>query len=324
VDVAMGNSGTWRLSRTYASSGGDVAYDVVGSGPPVVLVHGTPSWSYLWRDVAARLSGDFTVYVHDLLGYGTSSQHEGQDVSIPTQARVLEELLDLWGLEEPCVAGHDIGAAVALRLVVLNQRRFRRLALSDAVAFAPWITPFSRHVQRYLEAFQTMPEHIHRQLVAAHLRTALAQPTTDEELAPYLTPWTGRSGQAAYYRQVAQFDETHTREIEPEYRTIDIPTLVLWGDQDAWLPPSAGRRLADTLPRARLALVPDAGHFLPEEQPETVAVALATFFGEERWCNWPADWFASSGPRVSRHWPGPAARRYRSRTPRPGRRGRRR
>jgi pimeloyl-ACP methyl ester carboxylesterase len=208
--------------------------------------------------------------------------------------------------------------------VVLNQRRFRRLALSDAVAFAPWITPFSRHVQRYLEAFQTMPEHIHRQLVAAHLRTALAQPTTDEELAPYLTPWTGRSGQAAYYRQVAQFDETHTREIEPEYRTIDIPTLVLWGDQDAWLPPSAGRRLADTLPRARLALVPDAGHFLPEEQPETVAVALATFFGEERWCNWPADWFASSGPRVSRHWPGPAARRYRSRTPRPGRRGRRR
>jgi pimeloyl-ACP methyl ester carboxylesterase len=282
VDVVMGNSGTWRLSRTHASSGGDVAYDVIGSGPQVVLVHGTPSWSYLWRDVAARLSGDFTVYVHDLLGYGTSSQHEGQDVSIPAQARVLEELLDLWGLEEPCVAGHDLGVAVALRLVVLHQRRFRRLALSDAVAFAPWITPFSRHVQRYLEAFQTMPEYLHRQLVAAHLRTALAQPTTDEELAPYLTPWTGRSGQAAYYRQVAQFDEAHTprdRARVPNHRHPDARAV---GDQDAWLPPSAGRRLADTLPRARLALVPDAGHFLPEDQPETVAVPLATFFGEER------------------------------------------
>jgi pimeloyl-ACP methyl ester carboxylesterase len=276
----MAGSGEWRLGRTYASSGGEVAYDIIGSGPPVVLVHGTPSWSYLWRHVAARLAEDFTVYVHDLLGYGTSDKREGQDVSIPAQARVLAELLDLWGPEEPCVAGHDIGAAIVLRLNLLEQRRFRRLALCDAVAFAPWISPFSRHVQRYLEAFQTVPEHIHRQLVAAHLRSAIARPATDEEIAPYLAPWTGPGGQAAYYRQVAQFDEAYTREIEPSYRTIDVPALVLWGDRDAWLNPSAGRRLADTIPGARLAVVRDAGHFLPEDQPEAVAAALAAFFSE--------------------------------------------
>jgi hypothetical protein len=88
-------------------------------------------------------------------------------------------LLDLWELEEPCIAGHDIGGAITLRLMVLEGRPFSRgaitlrlmvlegrpfsrIALCDAVAIAPWITPFSRHVQHHLEAFQTVPEHIHR------------------------------------------------------------------------------------------------------------------------------------------------------------------
>jgi pimeloyl-ACP methyl ester carboxylesterase len=205
---------------------------LLGDGPPVVLVHGTPSWSYLWRHVAPRLAESFTVYVHDLVGYGTSERFEGQDVSIPAQTRVLGELFDHWGLEEPFVAGHDIGGAIVLRLLLAEQRRFRRLALCDAVAIAPWITPFSRHVQRYLEAFQTIPHYIHQQMVATHLRTAIARSMTDEELEPYLAPWLGTDGKAAYYRQVAQFDENHTREIEPRYEGLDVSTLVLWGEYD--------------------------------------------------------------------------------------------
>jgi pimeloyl-ACP methyl ester carboxylesterase len=276
----MSGGGQWRLGRTYDSAGGTVAYDVLGEGPPVVLVHGTPSWSYLWRNVAGELAGRFTVHVLDLLGYGSSEQREGQDVSIATQTRVLVELLDLWGLEQPCIAGHDIGGAITLRLLLLERRRFRRLALCDAVAIAPWITPFSRHVQRHLEAFQTVPEHIHRQMVAAHLRTAIAREMSDAELEPYLRPWLGPIGQAAYYRQVAQFDERYTREIEPRYGEIDTPTLVLWGERDGWLAPETGRRLAGAIPGARLVPVPDGGHFLPEDQPGRVADALAGFFSE--------------------------------------------
>jgi pimeloyl-ACP methyl ester carboxylesterase len=272
--------GDWRLTRTYDSAGGAVAYDVFGSGPPVVLVHGTPSWSYLWRDVARELSGRFTVHLCDLLGYGSSEQRDGQDVSIGAQTRVLTELLDLWGLEEPCIAGHDIGGAITLRLVLLERRRFRRMALCDAVSIAPWITPFSRHVQRYLEAFQTVPEHIHRQLVAAHLRTAIAREMSDAELEPYLRPWLGPAGQAAYYRQVAQFDERFTREIEPRYAEIRTPTVVLWGEQDGWLAPEVGRRLAAAIRGAELVPVPDGGHFLPEDQPGRVAAALANFFAD--------------------------------------------
>jgi pimeloyl-ACP methyl ester carboxylesterase len=263
---------------TYESAGGAVAYEVLGDGPPVVLLHGTPSWSYLWRNVARELAQRFTVYVCDLLGYGNSEKREGQDVSIAAQTRMLVELLELWELDEPFIAGHDIGGAITLRLMLLEERRFRRVALCDAVAIAPWITPFSRHVQRHLEAFQTVPEHIHRQMIAAHLRTAIARDISDAELEPYLRPWLGPVGQAAYYRQVAQFDERYTREIEPRYGEIRTPTLVLWGEQDAWLAPELGRRLADAVPGARYVWVADGGHFLPEDQPGPVAQALASFF----------------------------------------------
>jgi pimeloyl-ACP methyl ester carboxylesterase len=271
----------WQLRHRFASSGGQVAYDVIGQGPPVVLVHGTPSWSYLWRGVVDRMSAQFTVHVHDLLGYGSSEQLPGQDVAIPAQGEVLLELLEHWGLDEPCVVGHDIGGAIVLRLAV-NGRRFRRAALCDAVAIAPWITPFSRHVQRYLPAFETVPEHIHRHMISAHLQTAIARPMSAADLQPYLDPWLGDTGQRAYYRQVAQFDETHTTEMEDRYRHLDIPTLVLWGERDAWLDVAVGERLAATIPNARLSVVAEAGHFLPEDRPEAVASLLADFFTPDR------------------------------------------
>jgi pimeloyl-ACP methyl ester carboxylesterase len=277
---SMGTDDEWRLERTYESAAGAVAYDVLGDGPAVVLLHGTPSWSYLWRNVARGLAGRFAVHVCDLLGYGTSEKREDQDVSIAAQTKLVAELLDVLELEEPHIAGHDFGAAITLRLMLLDARRFRRVALCDAVAIAPWITPFSVHVQQHLDAFQTVPEHIHRELIAAHLRTAIARDMSDAELEPYLRPWLGPIGQAAYYRQVAQFDESYTREIEPRYDEIDAPTLVLWGEQDRWLAPEFGRRLAEAIPGAELEYIPNAGHFLPEDQPGAVVEALTRWFSE--------------------------------------------
>ena len=149
------------------------------------------------------------------------------------------------------------------------------------VAIAPWITPFSRHVQAHLEAFQTVPGHIHRQMIATHIRTAIAREMTDDQLEPYLRPWLGTVGQAAYYRQVAQFDERYTREIEPRYGEVQAPTLLLWGAQDGWLDPQFGQKLARMIPGARLSLIPGAGHFLPEDQPKIVAAEFAAFFTQE-------------------------------------------
>jgi len=69
---------TWNLRRPLTLSGGEIAYDVLGYGPRLILVHGTPNRSYIWRDVALRLADRFTLYVFDLLGFGQSERREGQ------------------------------------------------------------------------------------------------------------------------------------------------------------------------------------------------------------------------------------------------------
>lgn len=171
-----------------------VAHDRLGRGAPLVLVHGTPSWSYLWRRVAPLLAADFAVYMFDLLGYGDSEKGDGLDVSIAAQARMLTELLDHWGLGQTLIAGHDAGGAIVLRAHLVEGRAFKRIALVDSVVFNPWLTPTTVHIRAHLDTYRTMPVHIYEQVVRAHLRTAVHRALDEETLAWYMEPWRGPAG----------------------------------------------------------------------------------------------------------------------------------
>jgi pimeloyl-ACP methyl ester carboxylesterase len=270
----------WRLRERASLSGGVVAHDHWGSGPPVVLVHGTPSWSYLWRNVIPILAKDFTVYAYDLLGYGDSEKRDDQDVSIANQARLLVELLDRWQLVSPGIVGHDIGGAIVLRAHLVEHHPFDRIALADAVVFNPWLTPTTMHIRSHLAAYQTMPAHIYAEVVSAHLRTAVFRGLTAETLAAYLQPWRGPAGQAAYFRKIAQVNEADTAVLEPLLRSVTVPALVLWGREDAWLSTRLADRLRQSIPGSRLRVIPEAGHFAMEDAPDAVAAELSRFFGE--------------------------------------------
>jgi len=277
-DEAQPSAKRWALSRRLAVGETEIAWDTFGDGPPVVLIHGTPSWSYLWRDVVPVLSERCTVYALDLPGYGDSAASPDADLSIAAHAKVLVELLDRWGLERPAVAGHDIGGAIALRAHLLHERRFSRIALVDAVVLAPWITPTTRHVQAHLDVYGTMPGHVFERITAGHLRTAVHRPLGDEAFAAYHGRWTGKAGQAAYLQKVACFDENDTRELEPLLPGIDVPVGIVWGEHDRWLDPAVARRLAELIPGAELVMIEDAGHFAMEDAPDAVAQALLEFF----------------------------------------------
>src|SRR5215204_1214139 len=226
----------WNLRRRVTLSAGEVAYDVLGFGPPLILVHGTPTNSYIWRDIALRLADRFSIYTFDLLGFGQSARREGQDVSIPAQARLLAELVETLGLEAPSVAAHDIGGAVALHAHLLERVPFDCIALIDSVALGRWITPSTRHVKAHLDTYQTMPTEVFEAIVAAHLRTATYHPVGEATLAAYLDQWKGELGQRLYLQKDAQLDEDHTAELEHLLPSITVPVSILWGEHDAWLP----------------------------------------------------------------------------------------
>jgi pimeloyl-ACP methyl ester carboxylesterase len=268
----------WRLRESFEHRGDRVAYDVFGEGPPIVLVHGTPFSSYVWRGIAPALAENYKVHVFDLLGYGASEKRDGQDVSIYAQGKLLARLLDHWGLESPMIVGHDFGGAITLRAHLLEGCDFARIVLVDAVSTAPWGSSFYRLVRDYPGVFKQMPSYMHRAMVAAYVRDATYRPMTDEEMVPYLEPWLGEEGQAAFYRQMVQNDQRDTAEAESLYGQVERPVLVLWGEEDRWLPLEVGRKLHSLIPGSRLETIPECAHLAQEDATEAVLDHLTEFF----------------------------------------------
>ena len=267
----------WELGRKYSFRGQEVRYTVLGEGPPIVLIHGTPFSSYVWHRIAPYLAERRQVFVFDLLGYGQSEKREGQDVSLGVQNEVFTELLVHWRLERPDVVAHDFGGTTALRTHLLNRRDFNRLILIDPVVLSPWGIGFDRHVREHEAAFRDMPADMHQAILSTYIQGATAHTLSTDELAPYLQPWLGVEGQAAFYRQIAQFDQRFTDEVEPRYPDVRCPTLILWGEEDRWLPIEHGHRLSTLIPSAQFRPISGSGHLMQEDAPEAVIAATESF-----------------------------------------------
>jgi pimeloyl-ACP methyl ester carboxylesterase len=266
------------LKQRFDYQGQAVAYDIIGEGAPLVLVHGTPFSSYVWRAIARELARHYQIHLYDLLGYGQSEKRAGQDVSLGVQNAVFAALLAHWRLPEPNVVAHDFGGATVLRAHVLDGCDYRRLLLFDAVALRPWGSPFVQHVRQHEAAFAGVPDYLHRAMLSAYIRGAVHRPMTDAELEPYLAPWLGDVGQPAFYRQIAQMDLRFTDEVQDRYGEIRCPVRLLWGAEDAWLPLEQGHTLARVIPRCSLREIPAAGHLLQEDAPEAIVAEALAFF----------------------------------------------
>lgn len=274
---------SWKLPDRIRVSGGDVAAGVFGTGgSPVVLVHGTPAWSYLWRGVVPILAESHTVYVWDLLGFGDSRLDDGVSPSIARQARTLVELVRHWGLDRPALVGHDIGGGTVMRAHLVDGLAADALALLDAAVLGPWNTPFTDHLQTHHEAYRTMPTETFADLAATRLRTATHRPMSESTASAYLAPWSGRAGQLRWIDQVRSVGFHDTSEAVARLDRVEVPTLVLWGDQDRWLEPGVGDRLAEAIPGAQRVGVPAAGHFVAEDEPDATAGHLLRFLESVR------------------------------------------
>lgn len=276
----------WLLDRTFRTASGDeVRWAALGErsagAPPVVLLHGTPFSSYVWRGIARALAAHHRVFVWDMPGYGASAQRDGQDVSLAAQARVFGELLAHWELDReasrPAVVAHDFGGCVALRAHLLHGARYERLALVDPVALAPWGSPAYRLLGAHPGVFGQLPPELHRALVRAYVSSASRPGLPPDVLDRLVEPWCTDAGQPAFYRQIQQNDQRFTDEIQGRYGEIDLPTLICWGAQDTWIPAGKGRELAARIPGARLHLIEGAGHLVQEDAPAELTAALADF-----------------------------------------------
>lgn len=271
----------WSLPHTYRSPIGHVRWNRLGDRDrrPLVLLHGTPFSSLIWRDVATALAYRYQVFVWDLPGYGTSDKYPDQDLSLDALAAVFAELLDRWGLDDPLVVAHDSGGAAALGAHLRHGAPYRRLALVDAVALGPWGSPFSELAGTHPDVFARLPAPLHAALLREYIRSS-SGPGLRAELAEALAePWSTDDGRRAFYRQLSHRlrDGAFTDSLRDRYPEVAPPVLICWGHDDAWIPLDRGRELARRIPDARLCVVADAGHLLPCDQPAQLTAALLDF-----------------------------------------------
>lgn len=267
---------SWSRPETFLFEGQAVRFGALGraDSPPLVLVHGTPFSSVVWRRIAPHLTQYRQVLYYDLLGYGRSEMRSNQDVSLAVQGRLIAALLSHWGLSKPDVIAHDFGGCTALRAHLLHGCEFGSLTLIDPVALSPWGSPFVRHVREHEAAFAGLPPYIHAAILPAYIGGAAFRPLSGPTLQLYIDPWLGASGQAAFYRQIAQMDQCYTDDIESRYGEMRCPVKIIWGEQDSWIPIERGWELARRIAGSSLRVVPEAGHLVQEDAPEEIVAAL--------------------------------------------------
>lgn len=238
----------------------------------MVLCHGTPWSSFVWRAVVGALRHEHAVYQWDMVGYGQSDKPDG-DVSLASQGELLAALVRHWDLDRPDLVAHDFGGAVALRAHLLHEVAVRSLTLIDVVALRPWGSPFFRLVADNPEVFAALPADLHEVLVRGYISGASSPGLRLDVLDHLVAPWIG-DGQAAFYRQIAQADERYTAEMEDRYSTIEVPTHVIWGVDDEWIPVDRAHRLVATIPGSTMELIDSAGHLIQEDRPAQLAFAV--------------------------------------------------
>lgn len=274
---------TWRefqrLQRVAEVGDRFISYVDDGSGEPVVLLHGIPTWSYLWMPVLGSLTRSARVLAPDLLGFGFSDKRDMFDRSIARQAEIVNAWMERIGVRSAVIVGHDIGGGVALRLATLFPSRVRKLCVINTVCYDSW--PIELMLQfghpgadRQLSA--AMAVRVLRQA----LKGGFARRPPAQFLDGLLAPYTTEVGKLSLIRNASALNTNLTTEIAPLLPTVAVPTLIMWGEDDVFQPIAYGERLAWDIPGAHFVRLGGARHFAMVDRPRAVGERLAAFIAD--------------------------------------------
>jgi pimeloyl-ACP methyl ester carboxylesterase len=261
---------TWTEMRRVRVPAGELA--VVDAGdpeaPPVVLLSGGLTSSYVWRQLVPLLSPWMRVIAPDLLGAGESGSPLGADLGLAAHAESVRALLGELGIERFALAGHGRGGGVAQLVAV--EGGAAALILIDSVAFDGWP---SKTILEMREGLAEIDDAFVRSWFETLFERGMGhrERLSDVDLDEFRRPFEGPDGLERFVRVATHLDGRGLVGIEPRLAELEIPALVLWGEDDAFLPAELAERLGEALPRAAVALLPGCGHFLLEDAPETVA-----------------------------------------------------
>jgi len=249
-----------------------------GTGEPVLLLHGFGGSTYCWREVMPRLTEQYDVVAMDLNGFGYTQRPRRPDAySYVGQSALVLGVMDALEFDSVHLVGHSYGGGLALHLAVNHPQRLRSLTL---VAATPpggtfpgqsLTALFRPIILWYVETFTLKPGPI---------RDALRSAVVDDDLitAQVADEYLKRLRVEGFRDAFGGLTTARNRALtSAQLGAIAAPTLILWGEQDAFVPLSTGERLKTQMPRATFKAFPNVGHLSMVESPDAFTDELATF-----------------------------------------------
>jgi pimeloyl-ACP methyl ester carboxylesterase len=261
----------------------------LGSGPPLILLHGYPDNLQIWCQLAQRLSDRFEVIAFDWPGLGQSDGWPGGATPFHIAERLLE-LLDEWGIPRTGVVGMDMGGQPALVFAAKHPERTHFLVAMNCLAYWNVSTSWEINLLRKFGwnrfILRRLPSAVFRraektslpagQVLSNALRADLWESFRRKEVREFIVKMC-----AAYQGTLPRLPEL--------YSQIVSPTLVLWGERDKHFPPAQARQLHQDITGSELCIVPDAEHWMAHYLADIVANEILQFSLQVESCQSPAD-----------------------------------
>jgi pimeloyl-ACP methyl ester carboxylesterase len=270
------------MTRFFPAQRGRLAYTDTGKGAPaLVLVHGLPTAKELFAPVVPHLDSRCRVITFDLHDYGESERLTGPMLHTE-RAAALDELRAHLGLERFCLVAHDLGASVAVDYMGAFGEHVERLVLMSPPVYPDFQKPAVVDLARTRGVGPLLLWMMKDFMMRTSIRRGMHHPErfTPELQRAIMGAFDGPEGRAALLRNLRWGTPETTFARYPEFiRAIRVPTLVLQGVHDPYIPREHAERLARDIAGARLVLIEDGSHFLPMDTPLRVAEEINRFLG---------------------------------------------
>ncbi|MFM0000665.1 alpha/beta hydrolase [Paraburkholderia dipogonis] len=270
-------------SRFVKIMGADVHYVDEGSGELIVMIHGFASSLHTWNRVADELRREHRVIRLDLPPFGVTGplrpgSGEIETMNLPTYRRFIDTFLQALGISRATFIGNSLGGLIAWDYAVRHREAVERLVLIDSAGFPMklpiYIALFNSALVRVSSPW-LLPEVI----VKSAVRNVYGDPRKIDAvtLRRYVEFFHGEDTRTAIGKMVPTLD---FKDVDTDVlKTLDVPTLVLWGAKDRWIPTAHAAEFASRIPGAKSIMYPGLGHIPMEEAPERVMADLRAFLG---------------------------------------------
>lgn len=271
--------------RTQTIHGRRIAFRAGGEGPAVLLIHGITNSSATWDPVARGLAADHRIVAPDLPGHGDSQRHHG-DHSLGATASVLRDLLFALDVDRVTVVGHSLGGGVAMQFAYQYPESVERLVLVSSGGLGREVSAFIRaatlpFAERVLGVGTSAPVKLASSAVGSALGRVGLRPSRDAtrmlEGVGSLSDSERREAFVRAARSVISPRGQRVTGTDRLYLTAEVPSLLIWGENDRVIPPDHARSAHAAMPGSRLELFPEAGHFPQLDEPDRFVDVLAGF-----------------------------------------------